>query len=340
MKSVVLDKIGSLNNLRHTDVPTPKLHNNEVLIKVEYCGLNHLDLLIIEGKRPGPKTFPHILGSEFVGRIIKINSKDKTWNIGDRIAVYPWTFCGKCKQCKEGCENICDNGGTFGRTRWGGFAEFVTVPIQNLVKIPPNLSPKSVCTSILSSTTAYHMIERAKIKNNSSVLITGATGGVGTSAIQILKYKKCLLICTTSHSEKAKKLKSLGVNKIVATNNLIEEVNKTYPEGVDYVIDIMGGDVWSKALETLRKNGTIVFCSTTFPEDGRVYIVNAFAKQLNILGSCAGTTQDLKEVMQLLQKGVVKPVIDSIYPLKRTIEALSKLDQQKVFGKILINLIK
>lgn len=340
MQAVVLSKIGGLKYLHIQELSKPKPANNEVLIKVEYCGLNHLDLLIIEGKRPGPKIFPHILGSEFVGRIAKLNNKSNNWKIGDRVAVYPWTFCGKCEQCRMGNENICDNGGTFGRTRWGGFAEFVTVPIQNLVKIPTNLSPKSVCASVLSSITAYHMIKRANIKNDSTVLVTGATGGVGTSAIQLLKERKSKVICATSHSSKIKKLKELGTDYVVTTNNLLEDVKNIFPSGVNYVIDIMGGKVWSNTLETLRKNGSIVFCSTTFPEDGRVNIVNAFAKQLNIHGSCGGTIKDLKEVIQLLQKGVVKPVIDSIYPLKRTIEALSKLNQQKVFGKILINLIK
>lgn len=336
MQAVVLSKIGGLKYLHIRKLSKPKPANNEVLIEVEYCGLNHLDLLIIEGKRPGPKTFPHILGSEFVGRIAKLNNKSNNWKTGDRVAVYPWTFCGKCEQCRMGNENICDNGGTFGRTRWGGFAEFVTVPIQNLVKIPPNLSSELVGASVLSSTTAHHMIKRANIINDSTVLVTGATGGVGTSAVQLLKERKCKVICVTSHSSKIKKLKELGADYVVTTNNLLEEVKNIFPSGVNYVIDIMGGKVWSNSLETLKKNGSIVFCSTTFPEDGRVNIVNAFSKQISILGSCGGTIKDLKEIIKLLEKKVLKPVIDSIYPLKSTQTGLMKMKEQSLFGKILI----
>ena len=331
-----MDKIGSLNNLRYTDIPIPEPDNNEMLIKVEYCGLNHLDLLIIEGKRLGPKTFPHILGSEFIGIIVKINSKDRNFKIGDRVAVYPWTFCGKCEQCRRGNENICDNGGTFGRTRWGGFAEFVSVPVKNLVKIPSYLSSKLVSASVLSTITAYHMIKRANIKNHATVLVTGATGGVGTSAAQLLKERKCKVICATNHNSKVKKLKELGTDEVVKTNNLINEVKNISSNGVDYVIDIMGGNVWSKGIELLAKNGTMVFCSTTLDDPGSVNLASAFSRQTNILGSYGGTVNDLREVIKLLQKDTIKPVIDSIYPLEKTKEALYKFDQQKAFGKILI----
>ena len=108
MQAAVISKIGNLKYLSLKEIYPPQPAYNEALIEIEYCGLNHLDLLIIEGKRPGPKNFPHILGSEFVGKIVQT---------GEKVAVYPWTYCGKCEQCKKGNENICDSGGTFGRTR-------------------------------------------------------------------------------------------------------------------------------------------------------------------------------------------------------------------------------
>ena len=328
MQAAVISKIGNLKYLSLKEISPPQPAYNEALIEIEYCGLNHLDLFIIEGKRPGPKNFPHILGSEFVGKIV---------HTGEKVAVYPWTYCGKCEQCKKGNENICDSGGTFGRTRWGGYAQFATVPIKNLVKIPDDLSSKLVCASVLSSITAYHMTKRAEIRDNSTVLITGATGGVGSSAIQFLKNKQCKIICSTSHKEKILKLKKLGVDFVVNINNLLSEVKKIAPDGVDYVMDIMGGNIWSQGVELLVKNGTLVFCSTTLDDPGLVNLASSFSRQINILGSYGGTIQDLKEVINLLQKGVIKPVIDSVYPLNEVNSALSRLGQQKSFGKILIN---
>lgn len=338
MKAVLLTNIGISGNLIYKSIDTPQPAKDQVLIKVKYCGLNHLDLLIREGKRPGPKSFPHILGSEIVGEIKLVNSKNTAVNIGDTVAVYPWTFCGKCNECSKGYENICDQGGTLGRTCWGGYAEYVTASIHNLIKIPKSLSLDVVCASLLTATTAYHLLDRAKVKNSSTVLVTGATGGVGTFVIQLLKNRKCTVIAATSHKEKIKLLQALGVSEIVSTDKFKEQVRKIYPRGLDYVIDIMGGTVWSDAVELLTKNGTLVFCATTLDGLGTVNIGSAFSRQINILGSYGGSLQDLKEALILLKKGTINPVIDSVFPLPKAKDALEKLAGQKAFGKIILKI--
>lgn len=215
-----------------------------------------------------------------------------------KVVVYPWTFCGKCSQCKTGNENICDKAGT----------------------------------------TAYHLISRARVKNKSVVLVTGATGGVGTAVIQLLKRKKCKVICTTSCRDKIPKLKQLGADFVVSTDKLRKQVKNLYPEGVNYVMDIMGGSVWSQALEVLAKNGTIVFCATTFDGLGIINIGNTFAKQLNILGSYGGRKKDLKSIINLFKKGAVKPVIDSVFSFNRVELGFKKLAAKKAFGKIILKL--
>lgn len=336
MKAIVLTKLGNTENLIYRSIETPHPSKNEALIKVKYCGINHLDLLIKEGKRPGPKLFPHILGSEIVGIVASINNNKAQFKVGDTVAVYPWLFCGKCHQCLTGNENICDIGGTIGRTSWGGYAEYVSVPIRNLVKIPKKLSLDKVCASTLIATTAYHLVDRANIKDKSTVLVTGATGGVGTAVIQLLKNKKCRIFCTTSHVHKKSQLEKFGVKHIVTTDNLISEVKQFNPSGVEYIIDLMGGNVWSKAIEVLAKHGTLVFCATTLDGLGTVNIGSAFSRQINILGSYGGKIKDLKAVIKMLEMNKLKPLIDSIYFLKDASLALEKLSNQKVFGKIIL----
>ena len=131
-------------------------------------------------------------------------------------------------------------------------------------------------------------------------------------------------------------LKKLGADLIVSTDNFKDEVMKLFPEGVDYAVDIMGGYVWSQAVETLAKNGTIVFCATTFDDLGIVNIGKTFAKQLNILGSYGGRIKDLKEIISLFEKGVIKPVIDSVFPFNKAELGFKKLAAKKVFGKIIL----
>lgn len=318
MKAIILNKTGSLSHLKLANIPSQVIQNGEELVRVEYCGVNHLDLLIIEGKRPTSNKFPLVLGSEIVGR----NTKT-----GEKVAIYPWSYCGLCPQCKSGNENICNEGGTFGRTRPGGFAEYIAVPKKNIVRLPEKTNGKLICASTLSAITALHMIKRAKIPDQATVLINGATGGVGTAAIQILKHKKCRVYATTTHKEKIKKLTNLGA--IV--------VDKM-PDKIPYVLDVMGGDIWSKSIEKLVKNGTLVFCATTLDDPGSVNIGSAFNRQINILGSYGGTIGDLREVIEMVNRGVIKPVIDSIYKLEDVPLALKKLQDQKAFGKILIRI--
>lgn len=312
--------------------------NGEALVRVKYCGVNHLDVLILNKLRVGPKSFPHILGSEIVGRVEEIKSENFNFKKGDLVVVYPWIFCGECKQCKEGRENICDNGGTIGRTTWGGFAEFITVPLKNLIPVPKSVNLISVCALTLAGTTAMHLVNRLKVKNGSNVLVTGATGGVGTVVIQLLKRLRCKIIAITSSKSKQADLLKLGVDKVMPLKKFPDSLLKLYPQGVEFAIDIVGGSIWSKTVEALAKNSTMTFCATTLDDLGIINIGSAFSRQINILGSYGGTIQDLREVINLMKVGKLQPVINSIYKLKDLKTALAKLERKKVFGKIIIEI--
>lgn len=309
MQAVVQTGIGGINKLKFTSLDITTLLKDEVLVKVLYCGINHLDALIRMGKRQGPKNFPHILGSEVVGEVN-----------GEKFVVYPWT----------------EDGGTIGRTKWGGYAQYLVAPKKNLIKIPKGLKEEFACALALAGTTAFHLIERARIKRGSTVLVTGATS-VGTALLGILKSRQCQIICATSHKNKIPLLRKKGA-QVVSTKNMVSEIKRLYPQGIEYAIDLVGGDVWSDAIETLGKEGTVVFCATSREEMGKVNIGNAFSKQLNILGSYGGTIEDLKEVLRLAEKGILKPVIDALYPLKDAPKAHQRIDRQEIFGKILLKI--
>lgn len=339
MKASVLTGITGVEKLQLQEIGIPQISKKQALIKVFYCGVNHLDLLIHEGRRPGPKTFPHILGSEIVGTIENIDPGHPNFKKGDIVAIYPWTFCGNCPSCKRGNMNICDSGGTIGRTSWGGYAEYVVVPQENLVKVTYNKSLKDICGLILAGTTAHHLINRANVQHDSTVLVTGATGGVGTIVLQLLKNMNCKIITSTSHPEKAKSLKGLGAEHIVSNDNLINEVKSLVPAGVHHAIDIIGGKVWSDVIQVLGKNATMAFCATTREDVGEIQIGKAFSQELNIHGSYGGTISDLKTILDLYYEGKITPVIDSTFSLKDAVFTHEKMDQQTHFGKILLKIV-
>ncbi len=333
MKAVVFSEIGETSVLSYTTIDTPKLKPEEALVKVLYCGINHLDILIRQGKRPGVPSFPHILGSEIVG-VIETGAGE--FQKGDHVVVYPWIFCGKCDECKNGNEQMCDNGGTFGRTQWGGYAEYVVVPERNLIKIPTSAPLKEICAVTLAGTTAHHLIERSSLKEKSTVLVTGATGGVGTALIELLKQKQCTIIAATSDEKKKEQLEALGIPHVVSTKTMVEDISKLFPRGINYAFDLVGGNVWSNALKTLGKNGTITFCATSLEENGEVEIGKTFVKQLNILGSYGGSKKDLEAVIKLVENDTLKPVINNILPLEEATKAHEIIESQNVFGKVLL----
>lgn len=253
MKAVVFNEIGATNVLTHTALETPQPKADEALVKILYCGINHLDILIRQGKRPVPQVF---------------------------LAV------------------------------------------------------------TLAGTTAHHLIERAGLKEKSTALVTGATGGVGTALIELLKQKQCTIIAATSDEKKKKELEAIGVHHVVSTKTMVEEISKLFPQGIQYAFDLVGGNVWSNALKTLGKNGTITFCATNLEENGEIEIGKTFVKQLNILGSYGGSKNDLEAVIKLVENGTLKPVINNILPLKDAIKAHEIIEQQNVFGKILLQVGK
>ena len=334
MKASYLAKPGG--SLKYGELPTPPVASETAKINVLYCGVNHLDVLIRQGKRPGIPKFPHVLGSEVVGMIEEIQSKTKKFEIGDTVAVYPWTFCGICKQCKSSNEQICDTGGTFGRTSWGGYAQYLITPIHNLIKLPQTLPLDGACALILAGTTAQHLVERAGVRKNQTVLVTGATGGVGTIVMQLVRNIGATIIAATAHLEKSQRLKQLGAKYVVSVDSMVKDIDVIAPRGVSVVIDIVGGTIWSTALTTLAKGGRMVFCSTSREEAGQVPIGMAFSRQWNILGSYGGNRKHLKAILAKCRKGVVTPVIDATFPLSDAPRAHEKIDSQNIFGKILL----
>lgn len=338
MKASVLTGIGGVKKLQFQEIDIPQTSKKQALVKVLFCGINHLDLLIREGRRPGPKNFPHILGSEIVGQIENIDPSNPNFKKGDIVAVYPWTFCGNCPSCKQGNMNICDSSGTIGRTSWGGYAEFVVVPVENLMKLKNAENLEDTCGLILAGTTAHHLINRANVQHDSTVLVTGATGGVGTIVLQLLKNMHCKIIASTSHPEKEKLLKRLGADHVVSTEQMINKVKKLLPVGVDHAIDIMGGKVWSNVIQILGKNATMSFCATTLDDLGKIQIGMAFSREVNIHGSYGGTISDMKAIIDLYHKGIITQFIDQTFPLADASNAHKKMEKQTHFGKILLKI--
>ena len=340
MKALQLVAHGSPGRFELREVPEPPPGPDEVVVQVQSCGLNHLDLWLEEAGLPLPVQLPRTPGGEIAGTVFALGSAMSGWLIGDRVAVQSNLFCGECEFCLRGEESTCVRGEILGVTRDGGFAEHVLVPARALVRLPDAVDFDTSAALTLAGSTAMHMLtNRAQVRPGDWVLVIGGASGVGSAAIQIAKQLGARVISTGSTDAKRQLARQLGaefvVDSTVATWSA--EVRKlTSKRGVDLVIEHVGGDVLLKCFDCLARNGTIVTCGATAGREVSLNLWPIFVKQQRLIGSYGRTRVDMQATLEWAAAGKLKPVIDSIFPLDQVPAAFAKLRSRNVLGKVLI----
>lgn len=340
MKAIVIDQHGGPEALTYREIETPKPLAGEVLIKVEACGLNHLDIWTRAGTA-FPTKLPHILGSDVVGTIAKLGTGVTTVSVGDFVMVAPGTGCGECAACLANNESLCANYKMMGRDRWGGYAEYCTAPAKSLIPISRHYSAAEWAATPLVFLTAWHMlVTRAQLKKGETVLILAAGSGIGTAAIQIAKHIGATVIATASTDEKLARALTFGTNKIINYTDHPEfhkEVKRfTDGRGVDVVFEHVGPATFRSSAASLAPGGRLVFCGATTGADVNMNLRFIFVRQLSFLGSFMGDITELKQVVPLLENGTLRPVLDSSFSLQDAAAAQQKMEDRNVFGKIVL----
>jgi len=341
MKAVVIHEHGEVDKLRIEEVETPSTAPDEVLIQVKACALNHLDLWVRKGVPGQRMPLPMIPGSDISGVVKKAGSFVKGVKTGDRVVVAPGISCGRCAACLNGHDNLCASYGIIGENRDGGCAEFVCVPGVNVLPIPGKLTFNEAAAIPLVFLTAWHMLTaRAMVRPGEDVLIHAAGSGVGSAGIQIAKLLGARVIATAGSDAKLKKARELGADETINYRKLdfYEELKKiTHRSGVDVIFDHIGADTWDKNIRSLKMGGRLVTCGVTSGYEVATDIRYIFFRRLSVLGSTMGTRGELIEIMRMVERGALKPIIDSVFPLAEIASAHKRMQERKTFGKIVVN---
>ncbi len=339
MKAIRIHEFGGPEVLRYEDVPDPKPREDQVLVRIRACAMNHLDLFVREGL-PGVK-LPHILGSDIAGEIVEVGEYVTGFKSGQRVLLAPMHFCGRCAKCVAGVQNLCREFTVLGNAVDGGDCELIAVPAVNVIPIPDNLDFNQAASVPLVFLTAWHMlVGRAGIRQGQSVLILGGGSGVGIAAIQIARLFNARVITTAGDETKLAKARVLGADHGINhyKQKISQEVrNITNREGVDIVFEHVGAATWEESMKSLKPGGTIVTCGATTGPDAKFDLRFLFARQLSFLGSYMGTMGELHEVLALVFGGKLKPVVDRTFPLKDARAAHEYLAASHMFGKIVLN---
>jgi NADPH:quinone reductase-like Zn-dependent oxidoreductase len=339
MRAAIFEKHGGPDVVQvRDDVPTPEPGPGEVRLKVGASGMNHLDLWVRRGL-PIETTMPHIGGSDIAGTVDALGDGVSGWSTGDRVVVNPSLWCGTCEWCQAGEEPLCVDYRILGEHTQGGFAEYVTVPARNLYPIPDDVAFEAAAAAPLVFLTAWRgLVTRARLRDGESVLITGASGGVATAAIQIAKRLGARVYAVTS-SPWVDRVHELGAHVVydrLATDYAKELWQATGKRGVDVVFDAVGAETFRQNVRSLGRRGRMVVYGATTGAAGEVDIRLMFWKQLEILGTTMSNQTEFREVMDLLLRGDLTPVVDVAWPLDRARDAHERLEAGRAFGTIVL----
>src|SRR4030081_2139279 len=298
MKAVRIHQFGGPEVLTYEDVPDPKPRKDQVLIRVRACSLNHLDIWVRKGL-PGVN-LPHILGSDMAGEIVEVGEYVTDLKPGQRVLIAPMHFCNHCPKCVAGLQNQCRQFTVLGNAVDGGNCELFAAPAVNVIPIPNSLDFNEAASVPLVFVTAWHMLTgRAAIRPGQTVLVLGASSGVGIAAIQIAKLFHARVITTAGDERKLEKARVLGADYGINhyQQKISQEVRKiTDKEGVDLVVEHVGAATWDESVKSLKPGGTIVTCGATTGHDAAFDLRFLFSRQLAFLGSYMGTMGDLHDV--------------------------------------------
>ena len=340
MRAVVINEYGNVDKLVLQEVPTPNADSGEVIVKIKAAGVNHLDHDIREGISGFPISLPHVPGIEGAGEVVEVGEGIKSTSVGKRVGIALLAPCNSCSMCRSGQDNLCYYGHFLGASIWGTYAEYVKSYERQIVPLPDNLDYDKAAASHLCFGTAWHMaVHYGNVKAGMTVLVNAAGSGVGTSAIQIAKLHGAKVIASAGSDEKLKKARELGADSVI--NYIKDDLAKnvmdvTNGNGVDLVIESVGGEVLVKSLECAAKGGMIVTCGAHAGEEIKMDVIQLFRKNLRFQGSVLSTRLEMEHVFKLVSELKLNPIIHTKLPLERAKDAGELTRDRNFFGKIIL----
>jgi NADPH:quinone reductase-like Zn-dependent oxidoreductase len=338
MRAALFHQHGGPEVIQIEEVETPRPGPGKVLIRVHAAALNHLDLWVRRGL-PIETTMPHIGGSDIAGVVAQLGPDVSGVKVGERVVVDPSVSCGRCEWCQRGEVPVCAEYRIIGEHTQGGFAEFVIAPAANLYRVPNDFDLTTAAAAPLVFLTAWRGLKtRARLRAGESVLITGASGGVSTAAVQIARFLGARVFAVTT-AENLERVRQLGADLIYdreAQDYTKQLWTDTDQRGVDVIFDSVGAATWKQNLRSLARLGRMVVYGATTGPAVEIDLRPLFWKQIEILGTTMSTHNEFKEVMELVFNGVFHPVVDTVMPLSQARAAHERLEAGRQFGKIIL----
>ena len=348
MRACVINSTGSLDVVHVADVPdAPAPQAGEVRVAIRAAALNHLDLFVIDGLPGGAARFPHVVGADGAGTVESVGPGVAGVRPGDRVLINPGISDYTCEFCRAGEHSLCVAYRLLGEHLPGTMAELVTVPAQNVARVPalsPQLSWAEAAAFSLVTLTAWRMlVTRAQVRPEETVLVWGIGGGVSLAALRIATLLGARVIATSSDDAKLAEARRLGAD--VTLNHRTQKVSQevralTHRRGVDVVVENVGAATWDESLRCLRRGGRVVTCGATSGPNVALDLRRVFWHHWSILGSTMGNAAEYAEIVRRLGEGQLRPIVDHVYPLADARQAYERLGKGEQLGKVVVEVSK
>ena len=322
MKAIVCEKFGPPASLAYKEIPTPTPKEKEVVVQVKACSLNFPDTLIIQGKYQFKPTLPFTPGSDIAGEVSAVGKEVKNLKVGDEV---------------------------IGFVPHGGFAEYVVAPAKNIFTKPPQMDAPIAASFLMAYGTSYHALkDRAKLKEGETLVVLGASGGVGLAAVELGKQMGARVIACASTEEKLALCLEHGADETInyTSENLKEQIKTlTQGKGADVIYDPVGDAYAEPALRALAWEGRYLVVGFAGGEIPKIPLNLPLLKGCQIVGVFWGSfaiqfphknLQNTMELMQWYSEGKLNPHIHKIFPLHETHKAMEEMEARKVRGKIVV----
>jgi NADPH:quinone reductase-like Zn-dependent oxidoreductase len=340
VKAIAMRAHGGPEVLKLEQLPDIEPRPGWAVVRVRAVALNHLDVWVRRGWPGLLISFPHVPGSDIAGVVDSLGLGAEGWKPGDEVVLSPGLSCGRCRECLSGRDNLCRGYSILGEHVSGGYAEQVTVPVENLLPKPKALSFEQAACIPLVFLTAWHALAtRAALRHGETVLVHAGGSGVGSAAIQIAKLLGARVIATAGADSKCEKALALGADHAVnyEKEDFLAVVKKlTRRRGVDVVFEHVGKKTWEKSLLAATAGGRVVTVGATTGYDPLTDLRHVFYRRLSILGSTMGSKGELFDILRFVEDGKLRPVLDRVMPLEEAARAQELLSERAQFGKIVL----
>jgi NADPH:quinone reductase-like Zn-dependent oxidoreductase len=346
MAAILLTGHGGLDKLQYrTDVPVPSPAPGEVLVEVTACGMNNTDVWVRQGaygteedaaavstwRRQGNTlTFPRIQGADTVGRIVAVGDGVPESRIGERVMV-DFSIYNREDDSLADIDYM-------GHGRDGGYAEYQALPAENAHIVRADLSDVELATFCCAYLTGEQMLERAGLKAGERVLVTGASGGVGSGIVQLARARGAIPYAIVGPG-KEQAVKDIGAEAVITRGvpDLLAAVNEaTAGQAIDVVADLVGGAMFNDLLRILRPEGRYTTAGAIAGPVVQLDLRTMYLKQLQLHGSSQGTRADFRRIVRYIEEGKIRPLVGGVYRLSEFHRAQTDFMAKDFVGKLVV----